>query len=114
MRNMKELVSFFKALSDETRLRIFSLIVSREMCVCEIVEQLDLSQSLISHHLYHLKAAGLVKDRREGVWIHYSVNEDKLDELEKKLLGLLKTKTVQIPGKMACKESVVVDGAKTE
>jgi ArsR family transcriptional regulator len=84
------------------------------MCVCEIVEELKLSQSLISHHLYHLKAAGLVKDRREGVWIHYSVNEEKLDRLDKKLLELRRARTVQIPKKMACKESVVVDGAKTE
>jgi DNA-binding transcriptional ArsR family regulator len=112
---MKELVSFFKALSDETRFRIFSLIISREMCVCEIVEELKLSQSLISHHLYHLKAAGLVKDRREGVWIHYSVNQKKLDELEQKLSQeLRKAKTVRIPGKIACKESAIVDRAKTE
>jgi len=113
---MKELVSFFKALSDETRFRIFSLIVSREMCVCEIVDELKLSQSLISHHLYHLKTAGLVKDRREGVWIHYSVNQEKLNELQRKLLReLQKAKTVKIPCKFACCEEVAVaSAAKTK
>lgn len=112
---MKELVSFFKALSDETRFRIFSLIISREMCVCEIVEELKLSQSLISHHLYHLKAAGLVKDRREGVWIHYSVNQKKLDELEQKLLQeLQRAKTVRIPRKIVCKKSATVERARTK
>lgn len=109
---MKELISFFKALSDETRFCIFSLILSREMCVCEIVDELKLSQSLISHHLYHLKMAGLVKDRREGVWIHYSVNQEKLSELQRKLLQeLQKARRAEIPCKFACCEVGVVANA---
>lgn len=110
---MKELCSFFKVLSDETRCRIFTLLLSREMCVCEIVSELKLSQPLISHHLYHLKIAGLVKDRRDGVWIHYSINQEKLNEYKLRFLqGLQKASSAQIPCKFACCEVEVTAGAK--
>lgn len=110
---MKELCSFFKVLSDETRCQIFTLLLSREMCVCEIVSELKLSQSLISHHLHHLKVADLVKDRRDGVWIHYSINQEKLNEFKLKFLqGLQKASSIQIPCKFACCEAEVATGAK--
>jgi len=110
---MEELCSFFKALSDETRFRIFLLLLSREMCVCEIVDRLKLSQSLISHHLYHLRVAGLVKDRREGVWIHYSINHQKLNEHKLKFLqGLQRASSTEIPCNFACCEMEVAASAK--
>lgn len=82
---MKELVSVFKALSDETRLRIVKLLENGELCVCHIVAAVDMSQSRISFHLKILKDAGLVKDRREGKWMHYRLNES---DLLKRLLFL--------------------------
>jgi ArsR family transcriptional regulator len=75
---MKELLSVFKALSDETRLRIVKLLENGELCVCHIVAAVDMSQSKISFHLKILKEAGLVKDWREGKWMHYRLNESDL------------------------------------
>ena len=64
-------VQVFKALADETRLRILNLLCSRALCVCQIVEVLGMGQSKVSRHLAHLRNAGLVNDRREGQWIYY-------------------------------------------
>ncbi|WP_275099962.1 metalloregulator ArsR/SmtB family transcription factor [Sedimenticola hydrogenitrophicus] len=65
----------FKALSDPTRLRCLSLLAeSDELCVCELTQALDLPQPKISHHLGALRKAGLVLDRKEGLWIHYRIN----------------------------------------
>ena len=75
---MKGLLSVFKALSDETRLRIVKLLENGELCVCHIVAAIDMSQPKISFHLKILKEAGLVKDRREGKWMHYRLNESDL------------------------------------
>lgn len=75
---MKELLSIFKALSDETRLRILKLLENGELCVCHIVAAVDMSQSKVSFHLKVLKDSGLVKDRREGKWMHYRLNESDL------------------------------------
>ena len=70
---MSDAVQLFKALADETRLRILNLLVRREVCVCQIVEVLGLGQSKVSRHLAHLRNAGLVNDRREGLWMYYSL-----------------------------------------
>jgi ArsR family transcriptional regulator len=68
----------FKALSDETRLRILSLLATREMCVCEVMVALDLTQPTASHHLGILENAVLVKDRKEGKWVFYSLSDPSL------------------------------------
>ena len=75
---MEELLSVFKALSDETRLRIIKLLEEGELCVCDITAALDMVQPKVSFHLSALKEAGLIKDRKEGKWIHYSLNEKDL------------------------------------
>ena len=70
---MTDSVQLFKALADETRLRILHLLCRRELCVCQIVEVLGIGQSKVSRHLAHLRNAGLVNDRREGLWMYYSL-----------------------------------------
>lgn len=70
MRNSAEL---FKALADETRLRILNLLVRGELCVCEIMAVLDIGQSKASRHLAYLRNVGLVDDRRNGVWMYYTL-----------------------------------------
>ena len=75
---MNELVTVFKALSDETRLRIVKLLDKGELCVCDIVAALDLAQPKVSFHLGVLKDAGLIKDRKQGRWIHYRLDESDL------------------------------------
>ncbi len=69
---------FFKALADETRLRILKLLEVREMCVCEIMVSLGLTQPTASHHLGILENVGLVKDRKEGKWVFYRISNSKL------------------------------------
>ena len=88
---MRQLTKVFKALSDETKLRILKILQERdELCVCEIMQALDISQSRASRNLGILKHAGFVVDRRDGLWIHYSINKKKINEYHGVLNGLLK------------------------
>lgn len=67
--------TLFQTLSDPTRLRILALLTARdELCVCDLTQVLNLSQPMISRHLAQLRAATLVSDRRDGVWIHYRLH----------------------------------------
>jgi DNA-binding transcriptional ArsR family regulator len=79
----------FKAIADPTRLNILYLLEEGELCVCEIITALDKPQSTISHHLNVLKNAGLIKWRKEGVWIHYKLNNPKIVGIIKELTGLV-------------------------
>lgn len=63
----------FKALADETRLRILGLLLTGEVCVCDIHESLRIPQPKASRHLAYLRRSGLVDTRRDGLWIHYSL-----------------------------------------
>lgn len=73
---MQQLASVFKALGDETRLTIMALLLHHgELCVCDFEGVLGISQSKSSRHLRYLLNAGLVKNRREGVWMYYRVVE---------------------------------------
>lgn len=62
----------FRALGDETRLRILEILATGERCVGDLMDALELGQSLVSHHLRALRQAGLVTVRRDGRWIYYS------------------------------------------
>jgi ArsR family transcriptional regulator, arsenate/arsenite/antimonite-responsive transcriptional repressor len=79
----------FHALSDETRLAVLERLRSGEECVCDLQGSLDAAQSRLSFHLKVLKEAGLVSDRREGRWVHYSSSREALEELSG-ILGELK------------------------
>jgi ArsR family transcriptional regulator len=70
----------FKALADPTRLRILMLLGVREMCVCEVMIALGLTQPTASHHLGILEYAGLVKSRKEGKWVFYKIANPRLIE----------------------------------
>ncbi len=68
---------FFAALANDTRLRSLMLLSRQsELCVCELTHALGLSQPHISRHLAQLREAGLVSDRREGVWVYYRINRE--------------------------------------
>ncbi len=75
---MQRFLMIFKALSEETRLRILKLLENGELCVCDITDALNMTQPNISFHLGLLKEAGLIKDRKNGRWIHYSLNESDM------------------------------------
>ncbi len=69
--------TLFQALSDATRLRILALLATEdELCVCDLTRVLKLSQPMISRHLAFLREAGIVTDRRAGVWVHYRLHTE--------------------------------------
>ncbi len=65
----------YKSLADRTRLHMLALLSNRELCVCEFVPILGLSQPAVSQHLRRLKHAGLVKERKTARWVFYSLQE---------------------------------------
>ncbi len=75
---MQELRVIFKALSEETRLRIVKLLEHGELCVCDIVAALDMVQPKVSFHLAVLKEAGFIRDRKQGKWTHYRLDDSDL------------------------------------
>ncbi len=87
---MKDLAARFAALADPTRLEMLALLLSRgELCVCNFVEALGITQSKASRHLRTLYHAGLLDDRRAGLWVHYRIAPD-LDDDRKALLAALR------------------------
>jgi ArsR family transcriptional regulator len=77
---MRDTVKAFKALSDETRLRILNILQERECCVCEVMQALDISQTRASRNLGILYDAGLIKLRKEGLWSLYSIDREQSEE----------------------------------
>lgn len=74
---LEQHAAIFKALSEPVRLRITALLLQQgELCVCDIVDVLQISQSVVSRHLAYLRNSGLVSTRREGVWIYYQLIEN--------------------------------------
>ena len=91
-------IELFHALSDETRLEIIELLGRGERCVCDLTDALDAAQSRLSFHLRVLKDAGIVRDRKDGRWVHYVLDTEVFEEVEA-LVGSLKPR----PGaKAAC------------
>ncbi len=72
---------FFKVLGDATRLRILHALLPGELCVCDLSETLGMSSSAVSHQLAVLKAASLVRHRREGKVVYYSLSDEHVHEL---------------------------------
>ena len=77
------------AVAEPTRARIVALLGHGEHCVCDIGEILGLSPALVSHHLRTLRASGLVRERRSGRWVYYSLDLDRLASLRAALADLL-------------------------
>lgn len=75
--DVRPLTRLFRALGDETRLRIVALLSHGELCVCHLEAALDLNQSNASRQLGILKSAGIVDSRREGTWVYYSITQQE-------------------------------------
>ena len=86
--DVTRLARLFHALSDETRLKIVGKLLSGEQCVCNLMDTLDAGQSRLSFHMKALKDAGLVTDRRDGRWIHYSLSAAALEEVREFIGGV--------------------------
>ena len=77
-----DIVSIFKALSEPLRVEVIELLREQEMCVCDLCDRLDVTQSKLSFHLKTLRQAGIVRSRQQGRWIYYRLNLAQLVELE--------------------------------
>ncbi len=85
---MEEWAEIYKALGDKTRLHILALLKHDEMCVCELVEVLKMTQPAISQHLRKLKQAGLVKERKTAQWVYYRLDGSAVPFFNNCLAGL--------------------------
>ena len=95
---MKPVAQFFKILADESRLHMLWLLFHhQELCVCDIMEALGITQSKASRHLATLRHAGLVVDRREAAWSYYSLRPAE-DRLERAVLDTLRASLREHPG----------------
>ena len=97
-----QIAAGFHALSDPLRVQVIELLRQRELCVCELCEQLGVSQSKLSFHLKTLKEAGLVRARQEGRWIYYSLNLSQFVVLEQYLAEYRRFSPI-LPGR-SCQE----------
>jgi len=77
----EEYVKIFKALSDETRLRIVGMLSDTELCACKILESFNITQPTLSYHMKILCNSGLVNGRRDGAWMKYTINREKLEAI---------------------------------
>ena len=89
--DVRPLSQLFRALGDETRLRIVALLAHGELCVCHLEKALDLSQPNVSRQLGVLRAAGVVDARREGTWVYYALSAQSHAVVESQLGTLTET-----------------------
>lgn len=87
-RDYGEHALYLKALSDETRLKIFDMLAGGELCACEILEEFSITQPTLSYHMKILCESGLVDSRRDGVWMRYSINKHNLEIIKSHFNGL--------------------------
>jgi len=88
-RTLRELELFFAALGDSTRLKMLKLITDEELCSCELMAALELTQPTTSHHLGILERAGVLSTRRDGKWVFYKVANSKVKNLLAKGFNIL-------------------------
>lgn len=79
----------FKALCDENRVRILNYLMDGEKCACHLLDDLNIAQSTLSHHMKILTDSGLVTGRKEGKWMHYSVSQSGVETARDMLSALL-------------------------
>ena len=84
-----EALAGLAALAEPNRARIFELLRHGEHCVCDVGEMLGLSTALVSHHLRALRTSGLVRERRSGRWVYYSLNIERVESLRTAMTELL-------------------------
>jgi ArsR family transcriptional regulator len=87
---VKEFIKVMKALSDPNRVKLLKILQERDMCVCEIQAALGIAQPTVSKHLKVLEDAGLVKHKKEGLWVNYYLTDGRVSPYAASLLGNLK------------------------
>ena len=81
MGSLRKIAEFYNALADETRLTILDMLSKQEMCACEIIVGVGLSQPTVSHHLKILRQAELITAKKDGKWVYYTLNADVFQSL---------------------------------
>lgn len=94
MKDYKSVARMFKALDDEKRLQILDMIRGGEKCACVILEDMQISQSTLSHHMKILCESGIVHGRKDGKWVHYSIDKEGGKRLVRLLSALVGTETL--------------------
>lgn len=79
----KQYATIFKALADETRVKVVSILIKEKRCACQILEAFKISQSTLSHHMSLLTKSGLVLSQKDGKWVHYELNQVLFSEIQK-------------------------------
>ena len=97
----KKMAAMFKAFGDENRIQILQLLKDGEKCACHLLEEMNITQPTLSHHMKLLCDAGIVTGRKEGKWMHYSISEKGLREMEEYLTQLIPEKKSE---KSCCKK----------
>ncbi len=87
----KETAVIFKAFCDENRIRILKLLTTGEKCACKLLDELNITQPTLSHHMKILCDSGIVIGRKEGKWMHYSISEKGIMKAKKYLTAFIKT-----------------------
>ncbi len=101
--NEKKIAVIFKAFCDENRIRIIKLLRSGEKCACKLLEEINVTQPTLSHHMKILCDAEIVVGRKEGKWTHYSISEKGVKQA-KECLRLLTTIDVESENKSCCEK----------
>lgn len=86
--DVKKTAVIFKAFCDENRVRILQLLQDGEKCACMLLEEMNITQPTLSHHMKILCDSGIVKARKEGKWMHYSISQEGVEEARKYLDSL--------------------------
>ena len=86
----KKTAAMFKAFCDENRVQILDLLRDGERCACSILDEMQITQPTLSHHMKILCDSGVVVGRKEGKWMHYSISEDGLEHVMHYLEELMK------------------------
>lgn len=74
--DVKKTVTVFKAFCDENRIRILQLLLNGEKCACKLLEEMNITQPTLSHHMKILCDSGIVVGRKDGKWMHYSISKE--------------------------------------
>lgn len=91
-KTLQNLADFFKIMGDSTRCKLLFALLQNEMCVCDLANVLSMTKSSISHQLSKMKEAGMVKSRRSGKTVYYSLDDDHIAEIFKVGLEHIKHK----------------------
>ena len=87
-KSAKMTATIFKAFCDENRISILELLTSGEKCACKLLEAMNVTQPTLSHHMKILTDSGIVKGRKEGKWMYYSLSEEGIEKAQEYLLFL--------------------------